>query len=219
MAKKDVTKESEFKDEKTITYGENGANDQTTENKPDGLDDETGLTKDQFDAAKAALRKGKKVGTGGPVQGANLQTATTVGAFKDDAGELHKDTLPQENDDKMVNRYLQRGLQNGDIRSKDDSKSLYAERMVNEGKQFQSSKAVVNPFPATGTAYLNLLKQQGQFNAGNLGGTQAGGTQAGGTQAGGTQAGGTQAGGTQAGGTQAGGTQAGGTQADNQVNP
>ena len=166
MAKKNVTKESEFKDEKTITYDENGAEVQTTENKPDGLDDETGLTREQFEAAKAAaegrVRNGKKVGTGGSVQGANLQTVTTVGAFVDDASILHKDTLPQEDDDKKANRYLQRGLQNGDIREGD--KSLYAERMVNEGKQFQPSKAVVNPFPATGSAYLDLLRQQGQFN-------------------------------------------------------
>lgn len=110
------------------------------------------------------VRNGKKVKIGGSVQAANLQTVTTVGAFKDEKGELHKDTLPQEDDDKMANRYLQRGLQNGDIRSEDDTKSLYAERMVNEGKQFQPSKAVVNPFPATGAAYLELLKQQGQFN-------------------------------------------------------
>ena len=201
MAKKDVTKDSVFKDEKTITYGEN--EDQITDG-PDGLDDETGLTREQFEAAKTALdadagdtsvgdtsvgdtsvgdtsvgtgdeepkaekrvRNGKKVGTGGSVQGANLQTVTTVGAFVDDASVLHKNTIPQENDDKMVNRYLQRGLQNGDIRSKDDSKSLYAERMVNEGKQFQHSKAVVKPFPATGAAYLALLKQQGQFNTGS----------------------------------------------------
>lgn len=112
------------------------------------------------------VRNGGKKPTGGSVQGANLQTVTTVGAFKDDAGVLHKDTLPQENDDdKMANRYLQRFLQNGDILSEDKKSSLYAERMVNEGKQFQPSKAVaVNSFPDSGAAYLNLLKQQGQFN-------------------------------------------------------
>ena len=187
MAKKDVTKESEFKDEKTIVYGENGAGDQITDG-PDNLDDETGLTQDEFNAAKARLnaptggtgntpanpsktpnvRNGGKKSTGGSVQAANLQTVTTVGAFKDEKGKLHKDTLPQEDDDKMANRYSQRGLQNGDIRSEDDTKSLYAERMVNEGKQFQHSKAVaVKPFPDgpnAGTAYLKLLKQQGQFN-------------------------------------------------------
>jgi hypothetical protein len=172
MAKKEVTKESEFKDEKTITYGENGAED-TVENTPDGLDDETGLTREQFDAAKAAaegrVRNGKKVGTGGSVQGANLQTVTTVGAFVDDASVLHKDTLPQENDAKMANRYLQRFIQNGDIceGEGENKKSKYAARMVNEGKQFQPSKAVVKPFPDgpnAGATYLNLLKQQGQFN-------------------------------------------------------
>ena len=182
MAKKEVTKDSVFEDKKTIVYGENGAEDQITDG-PDNLDDATGLTQEQFDAAKAALntpagetsgdtnpgetpnvRNGGKKRTGGSVQAANLQTVTTVGAFKDDAGVLHKDTLPQENDNKMANRYLQRGLQNGDILSEDKKKSLYAERMVNEGKQFQPSKAVVNPFPATGAAYLDLLKQQGQFN-------------------------------------------------------
>jgi hypothetical protein len=113
------------------------------------------------------VRNGGKKPTGGSVQGANLQTVTTVGAFKDDAKELHKDTIPQENDDKMANRYLQRFLQNGDIRSEDKTKSLYAERMVNEGKQFQHSKAVVKPFPDgpnAGASYLDLLKKQGQFN-------------------------------------------------------
>ena len=62
----------------------------------------------------------------------------------------------------MANRYLQRFLQNGDIREGD--KSLYAERMVKEGKQFQSSKAVVKPFPDgpdAGSVYLELLKPQG----------------------------------------------------------
>jgi len=171
MAKEKVTKDSVFEDKKTITYGENDAETVTDENKPDGLDDKTGLTQKEFEAAKAAaegrVRNGKKVGKGGSVQAANLQTVTTVGAFVDDASVLHKDTLPQENDDKMVNRYLQRFLQNGDIREGEgeDSKSLYAERMVNEGKQFQPSKAVaVKPFPKTGAAYVELLRQQGQFN-------------------------------------------------------
>lgn len=186
MAKKEVTKDSVFKDEKSITYGENGAEDQiTNENTPDGLDDETGLTQKDFNAAKAALnasadsdtqsgsdnktpnvRNGGKKRAGGSVQGANLQTVTTVGAFVDDASVLHKDTLPQENDDKLTNRYLQRFLQNGDIceGEGENKKSLYAKRMVNEGKQFQSSKAVVKPFPDSGSAYLELLKQQGQFN-------------------------------------------------------
>jgi hypothetical protein len=67
----------------------------------------------------------------------------------------------------MANRYLQRFLQNGDIREGDES--LYAKRMVNEGKQFQHSKAVVKSFPAAddplaGKKYVELLKQQGQFN-------------------------------------------------------
>ena len=108
------------------------------------------------------VRNGGKKAAGGSVQGANLQTVTTVGAFVDDASVLHKDTIPQENDDKMANRYLQRFLQNGDIREGD--KSLYAERMVKEGKQFQSSKAVVKPFPDgpdAGSVYLELLKPQG----------------------------------------------------------
>jgi hypothetical protein len=116
---------------------------------------------------KPNVRNGGKKPTGGSVQGANLQTVTTVGAVVDDASVLHKNTIPQENDDKMANRYLQRFLQNGDIRSKDDKTSLYAERMVNEGKQFQPSKAVVKSFPDgpnAGADYLNLLKQQGQFN-------------------------------------------------------
>jgi hypothetical protein len=171
MAKKEVvTKDSVFVDEKTITYDENGAEVSSVDGS-DGRDDVTGLTQEQFDAAKAAaegrVRNGKKVGTGGSVQAANLQTVTTVGAFADDASVLHKDTIPQENDDKMANRYLQRFLQNGDIRSEDDTESLYAKRMVNEGKQFQHSKAVVKPFPDgpnAGADYLNLLKQQGQFN-------------------------------------------------------
>lgn len=119
-------------------------------------------------SAGKKVRNGKKVGKGegGPVQAANLQTVTTVGAFKDEKGELQKDTLPQEDDDKMANRYLQRFLQNGDIceGEGENKKSLYAKRMVNEGKQFQHSKAVVNPFPKTGAAYVELLKQQGQFN-------------------------------------------------------
>lgn len=138
MAKKEVTKDSVFKDEKSITYGENGAEDQiTNENTPDGLDDETGLTQKDFNAAKAALN-----------------------------ASADSDTLPQENDDKLTNRYLQRFLQNGDIceGEGENKKSLYAKRMVNEGKQFQSSKAVVKPFPDSGSAYLELLKQQGQFN-------------------------------------------------------
>lgn len=176
MAKKNVTKESQFKDEKTITYGENGTEEQIT-NGPDGRDDDTGLTREEFEAAKAAaegrVRNGKKVGTGGSVQGANLQTVATVGAFKDEKGVLHKDTLPQEDNDKMANRYLQRGLQNGDILSEDKKKSLYAERMVNKGKQFQPSKAVVKPFPDSGAAYVELLRQQGQFNASNLKDTPA----------------------------------------------
>jgi len=112
------------------------------------------------------VRNGGKKATSGPVQAANLQTVATVGAFVDDASVLHKDTLPQEEDNKLTNRYLQRFLQNGDIceGEGENKKSKYAKRMVNEGKQFQSSKAVVNPFPATGADYLNLLKQQGQFN-------------------------------------------------------
>lgn len=81
---------------------------------------------------------------GNPLRGKNMQTTTTVG-----------DTMPET--DSSEYKYKSKFTMNGDIKDPSTGKSILADKMVNEAHGYQTSKSVVNPFPADGSAYLATL--------------------------------------------------------------
>lgn len=81
------------------------------------------------------------------IQGRNMQTSTIV--------DVEGATIPSE--DTSSFKVKSRFSVNGDIIDPSTSKSLLADKMVNEAHQFQTSRSAVNSFPATGTEYLKTL--------------------------------------------------------------
>ena len=78
------------------------------------------------------------------IQGRNMQTSTIV--------DVEGATIPSE--DTSSFKVKSRFSVNGDIIDPSTSKSILADKMVNEAHQFQTSRSAVNSFPATGTEYL-----------------------------------------------------------------
>ena len=81
------------------------------------------------------------------IQGRNMQTSTIV--------DVEGATIPSE--DTSSFKVKSRFSVNGDIIDPSTSKSILADKMVNEAHQFQTSRSAVNSFPATGTKYLKTL--------------------------------------------------------------
>lgn len=81
------------------------------------------------------------------IQGRNMQTSTIV--------DVEGATIPSE--DTSSFKVKSRFSVNGDIIDPSTSKSILADKMVNEAHQFQTSRSAVNSFPATGTEYLKTL--------------------------------------------------------------
>ena len=81
------------------------------------------------------------------IQGRNMQTSTIV--------DVEGATIPSE--DTSSFKVKSRFSVNGDIIDPSTSKSILADKMVNEAHQFQTSRSTVNSFPATGTEYLKTL--------------------------------------------------------------
>lgn len=81
------------------------------------------------------------------IQGRNMQTSTIV--------DVEGATIPSE--DTSSFKVKSRFSVNGDIIEPSTSKSILADKMVNEAHQFQTSRSAVNSFPATGTEYLKTL--------------------------------------------------------------
>lgn len=81
------------------------------------------------------------------IQGRNMQTSTIV--------DVEGATIPSE--DTSSFKVKSRFSVNGDIIDLSTSKSILADKMVNEAHQFQTSRSAVNSFPATGTEYLKTL--------------------------------------------------------------
>ena len=81
------------------------------------------------------------------IQGRNMQTSTIV--------DVEGATIPSE--DTSSFKVKSRFSVNGDIIDPSTSKSILADKMVNEAHQFQTSRSAVNSFPATGTEYLTTL--------------------------------------------------------------
>lgn len=81
------------------------------------------------------------------IQGRNMQTSTIV--------DVEGATIPSE--DTSSFKVKSRFSVNGDIIDPSKSKSILADKMVNEAHQFQTSRSAVNSFPATGTEYLKTL--------------------------------------------------------------
>ena len=81
------------------------------------------------------------------IQGRNMQTSTIV--------DVEGATIPSE--DTSSFKVKSRFSVNGDIIDPSTSKSIIADKMVNEAHQFQTSRSAVNSFPATGTEYLKTL--------------------------------------------------------------
>lgn len=81
------------------------------------------------------------------IQGRNMQTSTIV--------DVEGATIPSE--DTSSFKVKSRFSVNGDIIDPSTSKSLLADKMVNDAHQFQTSRSAVNSFPATGTEYLKTL--------------------------------------------------------------
>ena len=81
------------------------------------------------------------------IQGRNMQTSTIV--------DVEGATIPSE--DTSSFKVKSRFSVNGDIIDPSTSKSILADKMVNEAHQFQTSRIAVNSFPATGTEYLKTL--------------------------------------------------------------
>lgn len=81
------------------------------------------------------------------IQGRNMQTTTIV--------DVEGATIPSE--DTSSFKVKSRFSVNGDIIDPSTSKSILADKMVNEAHQFQTSRSAVNSFPATGTEYLKTL--------------------------------------------------------------
>ena len=81
------------------------------------------------------------------IQGRNMQTSTIV--------DVEGATIPSE--DSSSFKVKSRFSVNGDIIDPSTSKSILADKMVNEAHQFQTSRSAVNSFPATGTEYLKTL--------------------------------------------------------------
>lgn len=81
------------------------------------------------------------------IQGRNMQTSTIV--------DVEGATIPSE--DTSSFKVKSRFSVNGDIIDPSASKSILADKMVNEAHQFQTSRSAVNSFPATGTEYLKTL--------------------------------------------------------------
>ena len=81
------------------------------------------------------------------IQGRNMQTSTIV--------DVEGATIPSE--DTSSFKVKSRFSVNGDIIDPSTSKSIIADKMVNEAHQFQTSRSAVNAFPATGTEYLKTL--------------------------------------------------------------
>ena len=81
------------------------------------------------------------------IQGRNMQTSTVV--------DVEGATIPSE--DTSSFKVKSRFSVNGDIIDPSTSKSILADKMVNEAHQFQTSRSAVNSFPATGTEYLKTL--------------------------------------------------------------
>ena len=81
------------------------------------------------------------------IQGRNMQTSTIV--------DVEGATIPSE--DTSSFKVKSRFSVNGDIIDPSTSKSILADKMVNEAHQFQTSRSAVNSFPATGEEYLKTL--------------------------------------------------------------
>ena len=81
------------------------------------------------------------------IQGRNMQTSTIV--------DVEGATIPSE--DTSSFKVKSRFSVNGDIIDPSTSKSILADKMVNEAHQFQTSRSAVNSFPARGEAYLKTL--------------------------------------------------------------
>ena len=81
------------------------------------------------------------------IQGRNMQTSTIV--------DVEGATIPSE--DTSSFKVKSRFSVNGNIIDPSTSKSILADKMVNEAHQFQTSRSAVNSFPATGTEYLKTL--------------------------------------------------------------
>ena len=81
------------------------------------------------------------------IQGRNMQTSTIV--------DVEGATIPSE--DTSSFKVKSRFSVKGDIIDPSTSKSIIADKMVNEAHQFQTSRSAVNSFPATGEEYLKTL--------------------------------------------------------------
>ena len=104
-----------------------------------GTDEETSSdSTDEDEAESPAAEK---------IQGRNLQTSTIV--------DVEGATIPSE--DTSSFKVKSRFSVNGDIIDPSTSKSILADKMVNEAHQFQTSRSAVNSFPATGEEYLKTL--------------------------------------------------------------
>lgn len=117
-----------------VLYGADG--DASTGADSSVADDSTGADSSVADASVAEK-----------IQGRNMQTSTIV--------DVEGATIPSE--DTSSFKVKSRFSVNGDIIDPSTSKSILADKMVNEAHQFQTSRSAVNSFPATGTEYLKTL--------------------------------------------------------------